>query len=323
MKSTTLWNIKYELLMVYDLLLRFFSNKYTYIIIILLTDMLVLIADGEQGLAWIILVFIVIGVSMFFGVFGILAASLPYNLERNPRYRIIVPIKSPGYRKGDVIGRTILFILSISMLYLMYYFALDTITNNPPILRSVNFLNLPQFIVKISKLYSLCAQSASSELSSAIMLVLITIVTFIFLLAYVMLFSGFIASLINIGAVIISVKENNEVVFEFLLDYIYLLLRLDRERLIPCVYKLRFTPPLKIGEINVDLNTLSTYFKQSKRIGNFIVGIDKYPIPGYAGNGIIYAPINYKEGYVINGYLIVIKGFDKAVKELTKMGLVI
>jgi ABC-type multidrug transport system fused ATPase/permease subunit len=321
--------------MVYDLLLRFFRNKYTYIIIILLTDMLVLIADGLQGLAWIILVFIIIGVSMFFGVLGIAgvsmffggpkiaAASLPYNLERNPRYRIIVPIKSPGYRKGDVIGRTILFILSISMLYLMYYFALDTITNNPPILRSVNFLNLPQFIVKISKLYSLCAQSASSELSSAIMLVLITIVTFIFLLAYVMLFSAFIASLINIGAVIISVRDNNEVVFEFLLDYIYSLLDLDKDRLIPRVYKLRFTPPLKIGKIDVDLNTLSTYFKQSKRIGNFIVGIDKYPIPGYAGNGIIYAPINYKEGYVINGYLIVIKGFDKAVKELTKMGLMI
>jgi len=309
--------------MVYDLLLRFFRNKYTYIIIILLTDMLMLIAEGVQGLAWIILVFIIIGVSMFFGVFGILAASLPYNLERNPRYRIIVPIKSPGFRKGDVIGRMILFILSISMLYSMYYLALDSITNNPPILRSVNLLNLPQFIMTISNLYSCYAQSASSELSSAIMLVLITIVTFIFLLAYVLLFSGFIASLINIGAVIISVKENNEVVFEFLLDYIYLLLDLDRKRLIPCVYKLRFTPPLKIGKINVDLSTLSTYFKQSKRIGNFIVGVNKYPIPGYSGDGIIYAPINYKEGYVINGYLIVIKGFDKAVKKLAKMGLVI
>jgi hypothetical protein len=285
--------------------------------------MLVLIADGLQGLVWIFLVFIIIGVSMFFGGLEIAVASLPYNLERNPRYRIIVPIKSPGYRKGYVIGGTILFILSISMLYLIYYFALDTITNNPPILSSVNFLNLPQYIVKISKLYSYYAQSASSELSSAIMLVLITIVTFIFLLAYVMLFSAFIARLINIGAVIISVKENNEVVFEFLLDYIYLSLDLDTKRLIPCVYKLRFTPPLKIGKIDVDLNTLSTYFKQSKRIGNFIVGIDKYPIPGYAGNGIIYAPINYKEGYVINGYLIVIKGFDKAVKKLAKMGLVV
>jgi len=324
MKSTTLWNIKYELLMVYDLLLRFFRNKYTYIIIILLTDMLVLIADGLQGLVWIFLVFIIIGASMFLGLLGIYFASLPYNLERNPRYRIIVPIKSPGYRKGDVIGRTIVFILSISMLYLVYYFALDTITNNPPILRSVNFLNLPQFIVKISKLYSRYAHLASSELSSAIMLVLITIVTFMFLLAYVMLFSAFIARLINIGAVIISIKENNEVVFEFLLDYIYLLLLdLDKKRFIPSVYKLRFTPPLKIGKVNVDLNTLSAYFKQSNYIGNFIVDVDKFTIPGYAGDGIIYAPINYKEGYVINGYLIVIKGFDKAVKELTKMGLAI
>ena len=88
--------------------------------------------------------------------------------------------------------------------------------------------------------------------------------------------------------------------------------------------KMLSTLPLKIGKVNVDLNTLSTYFKQSNYIGNFIVNVDKFTIPGYAGiDGIIYAPINYKEGYVINGHLIVIKGFDKAVKELAKMGLMI
>lgn len=260
--------------------------------------------------------------SIVFGVLGIIAVSLPYNLERNPRYRIIVPIESPGYRIEDVIGRTILFILSISMLYLINYITLDLITNTP-ILSSNNIPNPFQFIVTIPELYSCYAQSASSELSSAVMLVLITIVTLIFLLAYVMLFSAFIAGLINIGAVIISVKENNEVVFEFLLDDIYpLLSHLDIKQIIPRVYKLRFTSPLNIEKVNVDLNTLSTYFKQSNRIGDFIVGIDKYPIPGY-GDRIIYAPINYREGYVINGHLIVIKGFDKAVKELAKMGLAI
>ncbi|MFP3171090.1 MAG: hypothetical protein RXQ98_07695 [Sulfolobaceae archaeon] len=262
--------------------------------------------------------------SIVFGLLGIIAVSLPYNLERNPRYRIIVPIESPGYEIGDVIGRTILFILSISMLYLINYITL-AITTNTPILSTNNIPNPFQFIVTIPELYSYYAQSASSELSSAVMLVLITIITFIFLSAYVMLFSAFIARLINIGAVIISVKENNEVVFEFLLDDIYPLLSdLDIKQITPRVYKLRFTSPLKIEKVNVDLNTLSTYFKQSNRIGNFIVGVDKFPIPGYVViDEIIYAPINYKEGYVINGHLIVMKGFDKAVKELAKIGLAI